>query len=608
MSHRNIMKLFLLVCALAGIINCTAAVNVRYVTTSGNNAASGMSTGTAWRDIQFGAQQLNPGDELRVGDGVYAEYLQNWNGGSSGNFIVFTNYQGGTVTVRAPAGSEFVAHMSSAGESWLRFYGFDFDAINIDGGAFKVTSGSQHVDFYSCTFRNSGSSHGLQTSTGDIQADTYVRCYDCNFHDNGIRTYDGGTENHGYYNSSTRFNEFYRCNFWGNHSHGIHNYNGTPDHNIYADSRAFLNPIGVGIYSGTNNLVYNFLCYSNMNIGFRADYDCDRTRFYFCTAWKNDINFQIASVGVGTDMANNISAGAITRGIEIYDRGQIVTNRYNLSEGNGSDSAGANYFNENGSDTIESNNQFGSQYDAAFVNAAGTNFALQASSSARNAGLTLATVTADAIGVARPQEGAPDPGAFEYSAGGTLPTVTVNATDSLATEQGPTTGVFTFTRTGGGTVGALTINFTVGGTAASGVDYTSIGTTAIIPDGFSSVTKVVTPIDDPAFEVDETVNVAVSASGTYTVGTPGGAELQIRSDDPAPPVGGTIPGPGNDIPPYAKAYQNELKTLVAEVRGEISTSVPDIVRSLNYKLDQIYAAQTNTNAELKAMREALRIQ
>ena len=51
--------------------------------------------------------------------------------------------------------------------------------------------------------------------------------------------------------------------------------------------------------------------------------------------------------------------------------------------------------------------------------------------------------------------------------GASLPTVTIAATDSTASEAGPTGGQFTLTRTGV-TTAALTVNYTVGGTATAG--------------------------------------------------------------------------------------------------------------------------------------------
>ncbi len=75
------------------------------------------------------------------------------------------------------------------------------------------------------------------------------------------------------------------------------------------------------------------------------------------------------------------------------------------------------------------------------------------------------------------------------------PVVSVSATDSGASENGPDTGTFTFTRTGS-TAAALTVNFTVTGTATAGTDYASLGSSVTIPGGAASATALVTPVPD----------------------------------------------------------------------------------------------------------------
>lgn len=119
---------------------------------------------------------------------------------------------------------------------------------------------------------------------------------------------------------------------------------------------------------------------------------------------------------------------------------------------------------------------------------------------------------------------------FGASAAATLSAITIVATDSTATEAGPTTGYYTITRDGSTAV-SLPVYFTVSGTATSGTDYTSIGTSATILAGQTTVTVTVTPIDDLFVESDETVIVTLSADAAYTVGSPDNATVTITSDD-----------------------------------------------------------------------------
>ncbi len=113
-------------------------------------------------------------------------------------------------------------------------------------------------------------------------------------------------------------------------------------------------------------------------------------------------------------------------------------------------------------------------------------------------------------------------------------TVTVAATDETATEAGPTTGTFTFTRTGDSANidQTLTISYTLGGTATAGSDYAALGTAVIFPAGVLSVTKTLTPLDDALQELPETVVLTPARGPGYVVGTPGSATVTLLSDEP----------------------------------------------------------------------------
>lgn len=112
--------------------------------------------------------------------------------------------------------------------------------------------------------------------------------------------------------------------------------------------------------------------------------------------------------------------------------------------------------------------------------------------------------------------------------------VTVTATDPVATEAGPTTGAFTFTRTGD-TTSALTVFFTRSGTAQVGggaPDIPNLGSSVIIPAGESSASVTITPLQDNLVEGDETVILTINPNLSYVVGTPDRATVTIV-DDPA---------------------------------------------------------------------------
>ncbi|MBI2933792.1 MAG: hypothetical protein HYY16_19280, partial [Planctomycetes bacterium] len=109
------------------------------------------------------------------------------------------------------------------------------------------------------------------------------------------------------------------------------------------------------------------------------------------------------------------------------------------------------------------------------------------------------------------------------------PEVTIAATVTLASEQGPQNASFTVTRTGS-TTADLTVDFTTSGTASQGTDYAALGSSVTILAGQASATLTITPIDDAVQETAETVVLTLSP-GTYTVTTPSSATVTISDND-----------------------------------------------------------------------------
>ena len=112
------------------------------------------------------------------------------------------------------------------------------------------------------------------------------------------------------------------------------------------------------------------------------------------------------------------------------------------------------------------------------------------------------------------------------------PTVEVTASDAIATEEGTTTGVFTFTRTGDLT-DPLAIDYTVTGTATPGDDYVSLTGTATVAAGAATTNIVVLPNDDTDVEGDETVILTLDANAAYTIGDDDQATITIEDNDAA---------------------------------------------------------------------------
>ncbi|MCB1274991.1 Calx-beta domain-containing protein [Prosthecobacter sp.] len=112
-------------------------------------------------------------------------------------------------------------------------------------------------------------------------------------------------------------------------------------------------------------------------------------------------------------------------------------------------------------------------------------------------------------------------------------TVTIAATDGIASESAGNTGTFTITRTAP-TTGTLSVAFTVTGTALSGSDYAALTSPFTFSAGEVSRTFTITPVDDLLTEGDETVLMQLS-SGSYDIGGDGYDEVAIQDND-FPPV------------------------------------------------------------------------
>jgi hypothetical protein len=91
-----------------------------------------------------------------------------------------------------------------------------------------------------------------------------------------------------------------------------------------------------------------------------------------------------------------------------------------------------------------------------------------------------------------------------------VPTVSVSATDSQASELGDT-GTFTVTRTANSTALPLIVYYTTAGTATGGVNYAPLSGNVTIPAGAASATITVAPIDS-ALVNNETVVVNLLAA------------------------------------------------------------------------------------------------
>jgi len=115
-----------------------------------------------------------------------------------------------------------------------------------------------------------------------------------------------------------------------------------------------------------------------------------------------------------------------------------------------------------------------------------------------------------------------------------LPSVSIIASDSYASEGGWDTGAFTITRSS--SLGTLTVYYSVGGTAKGGDDYyflsssgPTIGRVSFI-NGQTSATVQIKPYTDSLAEGNETVILTLSPSDDYAVGASGSSATVTITD------------------------------------------------------------------------------
>ncbi|WP_035616024.1 Calx-beta domain-containing protein [Haloferula sp. BvORR071] len=122
----------------------------------------------------------------------------------------------------------------------------------------------------------------------------------------------------------------------------------------------------------------------------------------------------------------------------------------------------------------------------------------------------------------------------------TLPLAAVVSNDPYAMEAPVDPGSFTFTRTGS-TAAALNLSVAWSGTATNGSDYSTLPTTVTIPAGQSSYTLSVSPLNDTAIEVPETIIATINTNAAYLRDSAGTSATVTLSDDDTPTITVSVP-------------------------------------------------------------------
>ncbi len=387
-----------------------------YVATTGLDTNAG-TLASPFKTIKMGAQQLAAGDTLYIRAGTYNEGMYHGLGGFSfrnGTPSAYTRYaaypgEEKRVIIKNPQTDLPSPHVVyfSENAAYIELKGLTIDGINnvrgpgINGIPFIPGYGIKGIRssrIIGNVIRNSGmglgggrdseiigneiygmSDYGMYTGSGDngLVAGNI-------FHDTGgygIHHYESSATGYTVDNWTFRNNIFYRT------GRGY-------DHSLTGD-RLRTAP-AIIISSGRNNKLYNNVVYDSHG------------------------GISVAHYAVDSLIANNTVYGNDSNGITIIapqpGNGGSINARVsnNIVWGNG----GSQISNLSTSTVLQNNL---TTVNPNFVNAAGADFHLLSGSPAINAGVNLysAGVTQDFAGVARPQTGAFEIGAYEY--GGSTP-------------------------------------------------------------------------------------------------------------------------------------------------------------------------------------------
>src|SRR3981081_3609656 len=79
------------------LLSVAASATTYFVSTSGNNSNNGLSTSSAWRNIQYAANHVTAGDTVQVLGGTYNETVNiPVSGSATAGYVTFQNYPGQT--------------------------------------------------------------------------------------------------------------------------------------------------------------------------------------------------------------------------------------------------------------------------------------------------------------------------------------------------------------------------------------------------------------------------------------------------------------------------------------------------------------------------------
>jgi hypothetical protein len=359
-----------------------------YVATSGHDANPGTEA-SPMRTLNEGVTKLHPGDTLYVKSGTYAEALNNEipGGTSWSNPVTVAAYPGHSVTLRPKAGTSNILYFAGADRQYIVVDGLILDGTNInDHGILIGHAGSSSIQgAHHIRIKNTEVKNITQNGVDIRRGSDFNELLNLRVHNTGLSGVGHGFYIHSHHNvvEQSHIYDNKKCGIQFHHESGPVNYNIFRYNQVY--NNAQLNQsckTALWIGAGSGTLAYNNLIWNNQDRGLVIAAGAFNAKVYHNTIYGNGGYGLYVISGASAVIKNNI----------VYGNGKAVYNGSPLS--------------------ILTNNL---TTNPLFVAPASQNFKLQGDSPAINAGVTLSEVKNDYLKVPRPQGGAYDIGAYEYT-------------------------------------------------------------------------------------------------------------------------------------------------------------------------------------------------
>ena len=422
---RRISILAALAIALISAAPSRALAAQYYVSTSGNNASAGTSTGAAWRTLQYAADQVGPGDRVTVLPGNYTGFNLETTGLPASPIEFFA--QPGVFITQRNAVTPDGINVEAA--SYIVIDGFNVNGMPRAGvrAAALPDVGMNHV-----TIRN-------VTAAGNQRWGIFTGFVDDLLIENNKTS--GSVLEHGIYVSNSGDRPILRSNeSWGNHGAGIH-MNGDESQGgdgviagalvtgnlIYNNAANGGGGSGINMDGVQNSRIENNLLYGNLASGISL-YRIDGGGGSSGNVVVNNTVYQPAGGRWALNIQDGATNNTVSNNIFLHD--PAFAGGFDISAdslpGLASDyNVFTPRFTTDDGDSVLTLAQWQAQtsQDAhsivapalatLFANPAGADFHLPAGSPAINMGTSLLAPTVDRDGVARPQGPKVDVGAYE---------------------------------------------------------------------------------------------------------------------------------------------------------------------------------------------------